>query len=167
MDIAGRIFTTSNLKVLGGVSGCGVLWGILAATFSEKPTETANFVLYEYIPYNQDVMDTLSEIKRLLLINGSIPSGDFEDLCVAINILIGYDILIDRGVHIPLDMNYTLLDINTRCDALLHRLLKTRFRLSHIGLRICELVELIEQTMKDIVFNMRQELQVRIMDSRF
>lgn len=158
----------ANFKQMTHGAGAGLLAGSLGFLFSQifETPETIKqmFGDFEYIPSNPDLAHDLMELKKLLDINGRPKDNEyFFQLCTLMNVLAGYDLVIDCGRPLSFELNYTLQHLSALSHDLLSNILKQNFRIVSMGASVCTLVDHLQETIKNIQYNMHQELQVRLM----
>jgi len=158
----------TNLKTMGIATGSGLLLGLAASTLTAgEKNASVGFESYQYLKFNEEVLDHLEDLQALLLINSQKLPGVFHELCATLNVLVGYDYLIDTGRPLKLDLNYTVQEISHYCYGLLGQTLKLPFRISTVGADVCQVVEKLQEYVSNVVFNMNQEIRVRVMDGKF
>lgn len=169
MEVIKAIFSSkSNLQNIGVATGGGILMGIVASTLVGTPSPPPkDFQQFEYLNHNEEVMAHLQDLKTLLLVNGRTVPSVFFSLCGSLNVLIGYDFLIDTGRPLSLDLNYTIQSVSHLAMQQLTALLKLPFRIVSVGSDICGIVEKLQEEVSNVVFNMNHEIRLRIMDSNY
>lgn len=161
-----RIFL-ENAKLLGNGACAGAVLGCLGYIVSESfensfETKTA-FRNYEYLQHSEDLTRNLLDLRSLLEIN-DYPGyqKSFHALCQLMNIVAGYELLIDSGNFLSCELNYTLRCIEAQVNRCLESILNQKFRLVSLSQDVCTIVEKIEEIMKNLLHNAHQELQVRL-----
>jgi hypothetical protein len=157
-----------NLKQLAEGAGAGFIiggFGFLFSQIFETPINTKQiFEHFEYIPYNADLAQDLIELKKLLDVNERPEDTRyFLQICSIMNLLAGYDLAIDCGRALSCELNYTLQHLSMLANDILAKMLKQHFKIASIGTDVCVIVDRLQEIIKNILYNMHQELQVRFM----
>ena len=159
----------SLLRNIAAAVGVGFAIGATASTLvgqsSPLPMAIAPF---EYITVDTEVAEAICELMDLLCIDGSVTMPRaFFDIVAALNVLLGFDYLIDAGKPVSLDLNYAAQGIRGACTRSLNQLLAHRFRIPSVGVSVCAIVERLQEKVVNITYNINQELQIRIMEGDF
>ena len=165
MEFLKLLLTKDNLLKMCAAAGAGAVIGVastglLQATASDLPEE------YEFLRHDQEVLEYLQDLRQLLLLS-SKNLVVFYRLCSALNVLVGYDHLIDTGTSFRLDLNYTIQALQHACNRDMALLLKAPCRIPAVAVELCSLVEKLQEKITNVAYNMNQEIRLRIMDSRF
>jgi hypothetical protein len=89
--------------------------------------------------------------------------GAFERLCREINLLLGFERLVDTSSEkLPLHVNYTASLLATRANRILDEYVERDFRIPALGRDICECIESIQKLVGDTQTNIMHEFSLRI-----
>ena len=161
-----KMFNVSNFeKVVFGIGSGAALaaTGYMLNACLESQDLHPKIAQYEFIRRHETLAEALHEILFKFNINGmSIKtSKHFDTLCNLLNLLVGYELLIDHGKQIPLHTNFLIQKLINDATHELSGLLQQNFHIPKLGVEICDLIETIETTMKDIAHNVNFQLQLQ------
>jgi hypothetical protein len=169
MDLLRAVFTHNNIVKIAMASGTGfVVAGLSSALFTGSTDRTTDDLRqHEFLGYDEEVLSQLQDLRELLLINSRTVPPVFHRLATDLNVLVGYDYLIDTGNVIGLDLNYTIQAIAQQCNTDLMQVLKIPCPITGVMTEICSIVETLQEKISNITYNMNQEIRLRIMDSNY
>lgn len=164
MEFLKLLLTKPNLLKMCAAAGTGALIGV--ATTGLLQASQSDLQEYEFLQYDQEVLEYLQDLRQLLLLS-SDKLEVFHRLCAALNVLVGYDHLIDTGAAFRLDLNYAIQALQHECNRDMALLLKAPCRIPAVAAELCSVVEKLQEKITNVAYNMNQEIRLRIMDSRF
>jgi hypothetical protein len=154
------------LKQLAFGTGAGMMFVGFCHIFSknlESRQLAPQLLTYEYLHTNENVCDLLNDLLFRLQLNGSFSSrqeANFHKLCANFNILAGYDLLVDHDKPLMLQTNYLIQELIASNISCFTTILNQKFHIIKLGTEICDLVEKLENSAKDIAHNVNFHLQL-------
>ena len=175
MDIITQLFLNSeNVCKIKQGAGIGLVLGglgcVIASLFEGSPEIYKTFKEYEFLRSSDDqLVQDLLELTTLLNINRKKENTLYlQRIYKLMNLVIGYNQLIDNKDNtIPLDSNYVIQSIAYHLEKCFALIMAQPFCIPTIGLEVCTVVEKLQEAIKDVMYNMNQEIQLRFMSERF
>jgi hypothetical protein len=139
--------------------------GLCLFTTSESSNKFKSpiFKNFEYILIQSKLSLKLQDLEKFLQCNGRLKDlQTFHEICSILNLFQGYDLAIDLNKQLDLDLNYTAAQLHATFVEVAKRILDQQFRLPALGCDIVDIIEELEEVVKNIVFNISQEIQIQI-----
>lgn len=145
-------------------AGCGATlsaFGYLFTKHMDAPKIDTRLSKFEFLIKSESLCDNVNDLLTRLTLNGLNAKVDlaFENLCANLNLLAGYDILVNRDAPIALHSNYAIQKLLTDNSRFMLAILEQKFHIPTLGSEICDLVESLETLSKDIAHNVNYHIR--------
>lgn len=157
------------LLEIGSYVGLGTAFSAIVAALPMlfEKTETANELSpFEFLASVEDLREPLQDLLSKLKLNrwSQTQANNFARICDMLNVLAGYQVLVDRDKFVPLDTNYRVQYILHDLEQCYLVVVKQKFHLSVIGLEVCDILDKLKEATKNIKCNI--ELQIQYQSAR-
>ena len=166
MELLKSALTQSNILNMAVAAGAGLILGVAATGLVSNDTLPTEWQQYQFLTSDQEVLDHLMDLRELLSLSTKKLDA-FHHLCAALDVLVGYDHLIETGASFRLDLNYTIQSIQHACTKDMVCLLNLPCRIPAVATQMCSIVEKLQEKITNIAYNMNQEIRLRIMESKY
>lgn len=162
-----KLFTKTNCRTLLEGTFIGLSVGLVGTLFSSSVTTVGCSPAYEqyfFLRRHEDLADSYSQFHDLLrLYDGdNFDTVSDEKIKQYLNVLAGIDELIDQEQRIPLHLIYTAMEICHGLEKLLNNVIHRNFSIPSLHMEVLESVERIHEIVKDILYNVYHETNIRI-----